>query len=112
MRISDWSSDVCSSDLLGLPSEFESLFELLDAGAIVPAPYFTHQAVPLPRGFEQDLRACGQHFVRRRFCPPEKRQDQGPQEKRQGTRRKIQQDLVQAPFDSDKPLFEAALNQG
>src|SRR3546814_11071351 len=37
MRISDWSSDVCSSDLSGGPFRFAGGFEPLGLGAVGPA---------------------------------------------------------------------------
>src|SRR3546814_5470300 len=48
MRISDWSSDVCSSDLLYDVTEFEP--EMRDiAGIIVDAARLTAEALPLLR---------------------------------------------------------------
>src|SRR3546814_20898970 len=51
MRIIDWSSDVCSSDLLGRSAELESVL----ADDDIAAPEFTRmQAVAIERIFEAE----------------------------------------------------------
>src|SRR3546814_7838531 len=35
MRISDWSSDVCSSDLSQVPADFGAWFQVLDPSGVV-----------------------------------------------------------------------------
>src|SRR3546814_11890032 len=69
MRISDWSSDVCSSDLLepeqlAAASQFQIL--LGDHEAVVG---LAHPRQPLARGFGEILRAQQEAYRLRRAAP-------------------------------------------
>src|SRR3546814_5383200 len=59
VRISDWSSDVCSSDLLGLPPGVDDGHAALADGLMIPAP---RRGIDRLADARQDERRAGEEW--------------------------------------------------
>src|SRR3546814_1661860 len=68
LRISDWSSDVCSSDLLGQKRRFDRLVPPVP-WIVVPVFYHTHEALPFTGiGLVRSGRLVGMDSIGRASC--------------------------------------------
>src|SRR3546814_12320230 len=72
MRISDWSSDVCSSDLLAVLGDVQRRrlrgVELAGAEQVGLEEFLQHQVAPGPRALSRAARELGRASCRERVC--------------------------------------------